>query len=81
MRVASDSRGRTHRPDRITNDGKTTRVLDIKTGAPSEEHHDQVAFYVRMLRELGEPHVTGHLLYVRDGRIAEVGDRSLNIIP
>ncbi len=76
-----DSRGRTHRPDRITNDGKTTRVLDIKTGAPSEEHHDQVAFYVRMLRELGEPHVTGHLLYVRDGRIAEVGDRSLNIIP
>lgn len=76
-----DSRGRAHRPDRITSDGTITRVLDIKTGAPSQEHRDQVAFYMQLLRELGEAHVTGHLLYASDGAVVEVNDRSMNAVP
>lgn len=76
-----DSRGRTHRPDRITNDGRITRVLDIKTGAASGEHHDQVAFYMRLLRDLGEPRVTGHLLYAGDGVVVEVDDMPMNAAP
>lgn len=67
-----DRNGRTHRPDRITSDGAVTRVLDIKTGAASDEHHEQVRRYLRLLTETGETHVTGHLLYVGDGTLVEV---------
>lgn len=67
-----DKGGRAQRPDRITSDGNVTRVLDIKTGAASEEHHDQVARYMRLLMELGETRVTGHILYINDGALVEV---------
>jgi len=67
-----DAHGHAHRPDRITTDGTVTHVLDIKTGAPSPMHHEQVALYMHLLRDLGEEHVTGHLLYVGDGILVEV---------
>ncbi|MBK6342934.1 MAG: UvrD-helicase domain-containing protein [Flavobacteriales bacterium] len=38
--------GHALRPDRIVIDGKAARVLDIKTGAPSQSHHDQVRGYM-----------------------------------
>ncbi|HNI05249.1 MAG TPA: UvrD-helicase domain-containing protein [Flavobacteriales bacterium] len=67
-----DAHGHAHRPDRLTTDGTGTRVLDIKTGAPSPAHHEQVALYMRLLRELGETSVSGYLLYVSDGGLVEV---------
>ena len=69
-----DAKGHAHRPDRITDDGTTTRVLDIKTGARSDDHHRQVGAYLRLLRELGRPAVTGHLLYVAEGSLVEVDE-------
>ena len=73
-----DRDGRAHRPDRITSDGTTTRVLDIKTGAASGGHHEQVALYMRLLVELGESRVTGHLLYVGNGTLVEVDGSLMN---
>jgi CRISPR/Cas system-associated exonuclease Cas4 (RecB family) len=52
------------RPDRIVMTEAATYVLDIKTGRPNEKHHDQVRGYVNLLKELGMPAVSGHLLYV-----------------
>jgi predicted RecB family nuclease len=64
--------GHAYRPDRIVLDAQRTRVLDIKTGRPAKHHHDQVANYVRLLRDIGLPEVTGHLLYVNDGHLTPV---------
>ncbi len=75
-----DRDGQAHRPDRVTSDGTTTRVLDIKTGVSAPRHHEQVERYMRLLREVGEHHVTGHLLYVADSRLVEV-DASINTTP
>ena len=69
-----DTQGRAHRPDRISGDGAATRVLDIKTGTRSNDHHRQVGLYARLLRELGQPGVSGHLLYVGDGSLVEVDE-------
>jgi ATP-dependent exoDNAse (exonuclease V) beta subunit len=64
--------GLAYRPDRIVLDAQHTRVLDIKTGRPARHHHEQVANYVRLLRDLGLPQVSGHLLYVNDGQLIPV---------
>jgi ATP-dependent exoDNAse (exonuclease V) beta subunit len=64
--------GHAQRPDRIVSDGGVMRVLDIKTGAPSDRHHDQVRGYMRLLRELGHDRVEGALFYVRDGSVIPV---------
>jgi ATP-dependent exoDNAse (exonuclease V) beta subunit len=69
-----DAQGQAHRPDRIISDGATTRVLDIKTGARSDSHHRQVGLYARLLRELGQPEVSGHLLYVGEGAVVDVDE-------
>ncbi|MBL8002423.1 MAG: UvrD-helicase domain-containing protein [Flavobacteriales bacterium] len=64
--------GHTARPDRIVLLPDATRVLDIKTGRPSDTHHEQVRGYMRLLRELGLPGVSGHLLYTRTGELVPV---------
>ena len=64
--------GHSYRPDRIILDPHHTRVLDIKTGRPAQHHHDQVTHYVNLLRALGLPDVSGHLLYIRDGALIPV---------
>lgn len=69
-----DTQGHAHRPDRISGDGATTRVLDIKTGTRNDDHHRQVALYARLLRELGQPGVSGHILYVGDGFLLETDE-------
>ncbi|HQV50652.1 MAG: UvrD-helicase domain-containing protein [Flavobacteriales bacterium] len=60
------SNGRSQRPDRVVFDGDHVRILDIKTGQPSPDHHDQVRSYMGYLRELGHAKVEGALLYVLD---------------
>jgi ATP-dependent exoDNAse (exonuclease V) beta subunit len=64
--------GLAKRPDRIVRDALGTRVLDIKTGAAHDTHHDQVLDYARSLEELGEVNVSAHLLYLADGAVIDV---------
>ena len=68
--IGSD--GHAYRPDRVLIDGDRARVLDIKTGAPSPSHHEQVKGYARLLRELGFARTEAALLYTRAGTIAHV---------
>lgn len=64
--------GRTLRPDRVMLDGAQARVLDYKTGAPSDTHHEQVRGYMRLLGQLGFAHVQGALLYLGSGELIPV---------
>ena len=61
--------GKSHRPDRLVFEGTIARVLDIKTGAPNDQHEEQVRNYMRLLTELGHTHVEGALLYVTTGTL------------
>ena len=47
-------------------------MLDIKTGAPAPDHHEQVRTYMGLLRELGYTDVEGALLYVRTGELVNI---------
>ncbi|MFN3876162.1 MAG: 3'-5' exonuclease, partial [Flavobacteriales bacterium] len=64
--------GHALRPDRIVIEGDAVRVLDYKTGAPSERHHEQVRSYLAALRAMGHTRVEGALLYIRDGALQHV---------
>ncbi|MBK8499108.1 MAG: UvrD-helicase domain-containing protein [Flavobacteriales bacterium] len=66
------AQGRLQRPDRLVFDGGTVRVLDIKTGAPDERHHEQVRGYMRLLSQLGHTSVEGALLYTSTGSLIPV---------
>jgi hypothetical protein len=67
-----DAEGHAHRPDRIVRDGDLMRVLDIKTGAVSEKHDEQVRGYMHLLSTVEQRPVEGWLLYVRDGELKPV---------
>lgn len=67
-----DAQGRAVRPDRVVRDGDVFRVLDIKTGAPKDGHHEQVGNYMRLLQAVEGKPVEGGLLYVRDGVLVPV---------
>ena len=64
--------GKAQRPDRIVFDGENVRILDIKTGDHSPDHHAQVRSYMEHLVELGHANVEGALLYVRDRSLQRV---------
>lgn len=64
--------GRSLRPDRLVIDGDRIRVLEIKTGKPSDAHADQVRSYFTLLRELGHHHVEGAVWYLASGHIEPV---------
>lgn len=67
-----DLQGQAVRPDRVVRDGDLFRVLDIKTGAPSERHKEQVRGYTRLLNAVEHKPVEGYLLYVSDGLLVPV---------
>ena len=67
-----DRDGHAHRPDRVIEGEGFTRVLDIKTGHPSDSHHEQVRGYMRLLQEVRGGEVSGHLLYLGSGALVEV---------
>lgn len=53
------------RPDRVVYDGKKVIVIDYKFGLiKEEEHQEQVANYMHMLRDMGYALVEGYLWYV-----------------
>lgn len=64
--------GHAVRPDRVVRDGDVYRVLDVKTGAPSETHKAQVKGYAELLRAVEGKPVEGYLLYVGDGSLIPV---------
>jgi len=67
-----DAQGHAVRPDRIVQQGDAVRILDIKTGAPSEHHEEQVRGYCRLLEEIEGRKVEGCLLYIKDGALVNV---------
>jgi ATP-dependent exoDNAse (exonuclease V) beta subunit len=67
-----DANGQLHRPDRIVRDGSTLRVVDFKTGTHKPEHEQQVHNYAGLLRTIGHPLVSAHLLYLREGVLIDV---------
>lgn len=67
-----DAEGHAWRPDRVVQDGDVLRILDIKTGAPSEHHHRQVERYAELLREMGHARVEAALLYLPQGAIIPI---------
>lgn len=64
--------GRALRPDRIVRDGAAFRILDIKTGAPLPDHHQQVREYMDLLHQVEQAPVEGGLLYLRTGELVTV---------
>jgi ATP-dependent exoDNAse (exonuclease V) beta subunit len=67
-----NAEGHAVRPDRVVREGDVFRVLDIKTGAPSEKHADQVRAYTELLHVIEGKPVEGYLLYVSDGMLVPV---------
>ena len=67
-----DATGNAHRPDRMVRDGDLFRVLDIKTGAPSDHHLEQVKGYMQLLQAVEGTPVEGFLLYIREGELVPV---------
>jgi hypothetical protein len=64
--------GHSLRPDRLVLEGDRVRVLEIKTGRPSEMHAGQVRTYMDLLHALGHERVEGSIWYLTDGRIIPV---------
>ena len=60
------------RPDRVMERDGQTLVVDFKFGKPRPEHAHQVSEYMDLLRQMGKPHVTGHVWYVLQNRIVHV---------
>lgn len=67
-----NAQGHAIRPDRVVRDGDVFRVLDVKTGAPSEKHKEQVKGYAELLHAVEGKPVEGYLLYIRDGALVPV---------
>ncbi|MBS1583272.1 MAG: UvrD-helicase domain-containing protein [Bacteroidetes bacterium] len=67
-----DASGHALRPDRIVREGEQVRVLDIKTGAPSDRHQAQVRGYADLLRQVEGTAVEAYLLYLNEGALVPV---------
>ncbi|MDR1591717.1 MAG: UvrD-helicase domain-containing protein [Prevotellaceae bacterium] len=52
------------RPDRVMTSPDETIVIDYKFGTPHAAHREQVAEYVRLIRQMGFPAVKGYIWYV-----------------
>lgn len=63
------------RPDRVMIRGNSAVVVDYKFGErDAERHRQQVAHYVRLLREMGYDEAEGWLWYVKLGRTERVDE-------
>lgn len=58
--------GKSYRPDRVVFRPDHTDVIDYKTGAGQQSHHDQVLQYARLLTAMGYPQVKAWLIYLGD---------------
>lgn len=60
------------RPDRVMTDGNRMIVVDFKFGKPNDDYRDQVAGYVKLLKDMGNNNVEGYLWYVYNNKIEKV---------
>ncbi len=74
-----DEQGAVYRLDHLTVTDTEAVVLEYKTGKPSDDHGDQVRWYLRLLaglpelrREPGRRSVRGLLIYLDEEQIVEV---------
>ena len=58
--------------DRVDFAGDILRIVDYKTGKPSERHALQIMEYGNLLEEMGYTHVEKYLLYVNNLKIVSV---------
>ncbi len=62
--------GKTLRPDRVVYFEDAVKVIDFKTGKPSEKHKEQLRNYISLLQQTEQMKVTGSLVYI--GTLEEV---------
>lgn len=64
------------RPDRVMTNQHETIVVDYKSGREREEtrrkYENQVSAYMKLLRDMGFPHVKGYLWYLGEQKITPV---------
>ncbi len=60
------------RPDRVLRDADGVHVLEFKTGRPANTHTQQLGEYLKVIRDMGEPYVSGLLWYLTDGTLSHV---------
>lgn len=60
------------RPDRVVLDQNELRVIDFKTGAPSDSHTAQVKQYCDLLANIRGLRARGFVYYIREGVLEEI---------
>jgi hypothetical protein len=67
--------GRVLRPDRVMIKGEQAIVIDFKFGELQKPHYlEQVAAYMRQMRNMGFGRVEGYLWYANLGRTVQITD-------
>lgn len=64
--------GEESRFDRLLTKDSRAVVIDFKTGTPSSEDKKQVLAYMEIIKTMNYTNVSGYVLYVRTGEVAEV---------
>ena len=60
-----------YRPDRVMERNGRFVVVDFKFASPTDEHKQQVALYMAMLKQMGHNDVEGYLWYVYPNRVVK----------
>ncbi|MCK6617591.1 MAG: UvrD-helicase domain-containing protein [Cyclobacteriaceae bacterium] len=66
--------GEESRFDRLLTKDSRAVVIDFKTGVPANEDIQQVQAYLEIIKAMNYTTVSGYVLYVRTGEVAEVTD-------
>lgn len=67
-----DAQGISHRPDRIVFSDGVVRVIDFKTGSPSEKHEEQIQRYGELLQQMYPGVIELFLFYTSDSQVKRV---------
>ena len=60
------------RIDRLVRKGNTWYVIDFKTGKPSQSDTRQVAYYLKLLKDMGYEQLQGRLIYLQTHEVEAV---------
>lgn len=60
------------RPDRVMINGSKIQLVEFKTGAELETHHEQIGKYESLLKEMGFTEVEKYLIYTTEERLVRV---------
>ena len=70
----ADGTVKTERPDRVMQKDGQVVVLDFKFGRKKAEYQQQVAGYMKLLREMGHKQVEGYVWYVYTNELDPVAE-------